>query len=99
VVYPTSAEDVSKIVVFAIANSIEIAVVGGGHSANASSSTDGGICINLSKMRACTVNVHKKTVHVQGGALWRDVDEALSAHGLAAVGGTVNHTGGIISCK
>ena len=80
--------------VFGIANSLDIAVVGGGHSTSASSSTDGGLVIDLSKLRACTVDVQKKTVSVQGGALWKDVDEALSVHDLATVGGTVNHTGG-----
>jgi FAD/FMN-containing dehydrogenase len=94
VVFPTSAEDVSKVVLFSIANSLEIAVCGGGHSSGGSSSTDGGVSIDLSKLRACTVDVEKKTISVEGGALWRDVDKALGEHGLAAVGGTVNHTGG-----
>ena len=30
---------------------------------------------------------------MQGGSLWKDVDEAAGAYGLATVGGTVNHTG------
>ena len=93
-VYPTSAEDVSKVVVFAIAKALDIAVVGGGHSTSGSSSTDGGVVIDLSQLRACIVDVEKKTVSVQGGALWKDVDEALGVHNLATVGGTVNHTGG-----
>jgi FAD/FMN-containing dehydrogenase len=80
--------------VFGIAKSLDIVVVGGGHSTSGSSSTDGGVVIDLSKLRACTVDVEKKTVSVQGGALWKDVDEALSVHDLATVGGTVNHTGG-----
>lgn len=33
------------------------------------------------------------TVSVEGGCLWKDVDEAAGDYGLAAVGGTVNHTG------
>ncbi|KAE8443504.1 hypothetical protein EG329_001816 [Mollisiaceae sp. DMI_Dod_QoI] len=93
VVYPTSDEDVSKTVLFGTTHSLELVVHGGGHSSGGSSSTDGGISIDLSKMRACTVNPEKKTITVQGGALWKDVDEALGPYGLAAVGGTVNHTG------
>ncbi|KAJ5156910.1 Xylooligosaccharide oxidase [Penicillium canariense] len=31
--------------------------------------------------------------HGSGGATWKAVDEAGAAHGLATVGGTVNHTG------
>ena len=39
------------------------------------------------------VDTSNKTVTAQGGAVWRDVDEAAGEHDLAAVGGTVNHTG------
>ena len=94
VVFPISAEDVSKIVIFSIANSFEIAVCSGGHSTGGYSSTDGGVTMDLSKMPVCTVDAEKKTVSVQRGALWRDIDAALGACGLAAVGGAVNHTGG-----
>lgn len=44
-------------------------------------------------MRNVTVDVEKKTITAQGGALWVDVDTAAGEHGLATVGGTVNHTG------
>lgn len=44
-------------------------------------------------MRNVTVDVGKKTITAQGGALWVDVDTAAGEHGLATVGGTVNHTG------
>jgi len=44
-------------------------------------------------MRGVSVDPEKKTATVQGGALWEDVDLALAKHGLATVGGTVNHTG------
>lgn len=44
-------------------------------------------------MRRVTVDPDRKILHVQGGALWKHVDEAAAEHGLATVGGTVNHTG------
>lgn len=90
VVFPTTAEDVSKCVLFAQANNLELAVKGGGHATSGSSSTDGGLCIDLDKMRAVTVNTDEKTVTAQGGALWKDVDDAAAVHKLACVGGTVN---------
>jgi FAD/FMN-containing dehydrogenase len=93
VVYPTSVEDVSKAVLFSTANSLHLATVGGGHATSGSSSTHGGLCIDLSKMRIVTVDVEKKTVTAQGGALWEHVDAELAKYGLGAVGGTVNHTG------
>lgn len=44
-------------------------------------------------MNGVSVDIEKKTVTVGGGAVWKDVDETAAAYGLAAVGGTVNHTG------
>lgn len=49
--------------------------------------------IDLAKMRRVVIDVDQKTITAQGGALWKDVDEAAAVHGLATVGGTVNHTG------
>jgi hypothetical protein len=44
-------------------------------------------------MRGTTVNLDKKTISCQGGYLWSDVDYAAAEHGIATLGGTVNHTG------
>ena len=44
-------------------------------------------------MRAVAINSAQKTATVQGGCLWSDVDSAAAVHGLATIGGTVNHTG------
>ncbi|KUJ07010.1 FAD-binding domain-containing protein [Mollisia scopiformis] len=93
VVYPTTAADVSQIVLFAKENNIELATVGGGHGTSGAASTDGGVCIDLSKMRKVTVDPEAKTITAQGGALWRDVDAEAEKYQMATVGGTVNHTG------
>ena len=91
---PTSAEEVSVVVKYAAQHGLEVAVKGGGHSTAGVSSTDGGILIDLqSRMRKVTVDEDKKQLHVQGGALWSDVDNAAWAYGLATVGGTVADTG------
>ena len=44
-------------------------------------------------MRNVSVDPIAKTCTAQGGCLWEDVDKAAGEHGLATVGGTVNHTG------
>jgi FAD/FMN-containing dehydrogenase len=93
VVFPASEPDVSKAVLFSTAHKLELAVRGGGHATSGSSSTDGGLCIDLSKMRSVSVDAASKTITAQGGALWSDVDTEAEKFGLAAVGGTVNHTG------
>jgi FAD/FMN-containing dehydrogenase len=44
-------------------------------------------------MRTVTVDPADRTAHVQGGALWGDVDHETQFHGLATTGGIVSHTG------
>ncbi|KAK0100788.1 hypothetical protein ONS95_007236 [Cadophora gregata] len=44
-------------------------------------------------MRNVTIDKKAQTATVEGGALWADVDREAAKFGLAAVGGTVNHTG------
>jgi hypothetical protein len=72
---------------------IPFTVRGGGHSTSGAASIEDGIVIDLSHMRRVTVNSEAKTIRVEGGALWEDVDIEAAKHGLATVGGTVNHTG------
>ncbi|KAL4947306.1 hypothetical protein BDW69DRAFT_119753 [Aspergillus filifer] len=96
VIQPTDVEDVVTALIWAQSShrtTIDIAVKGGGHSVSGTSSSDGGLVIDLSRMNSVTINKEAKTVTVGGGAIWKDVDEAAGAAGLAAVGGTVNHTG------
>jgi hypothetical protein len=93
VLYPTSDSDISKAVQWASKNKTDLAIMGGGHATAGASSSEGGIVIDLSKMRKVTVDAAKKTLTAQGGALWVDVDDAAQEHRLATVGGTVNHTG------
>ncbi|KAI6715642.1 FAD binding oxidoreductase [Diplocarpon mali] len=90
-VYPTSAEDVAKAILFSIAQELELAVFCGGHGTSGASSTDGGLIIDLSKMRRVTVNEKSKTITAQVGTLWADVDNQAATYGISAVGGTVNH--------
>jgi FAD/FMN-containing dehydrogenase len=49
VAYPTTSEEVSALVKFSQTHGIDLAVRGGGHSIRPTSSTEGWICIDLSK--------------------------------------------------
>lgn len=44
-------------------------------------------------MRGVTIDPEAQTITAEGGTIWEDVDSAAAKHGLATVGGTVNHTG------
>ncbi|OCB90852.1 FAD-binding domain-containing protein [Sanghuangporus baumii] len=72
---------------------LPLAIRGGRHSPAGSSSSEG-IVIDLSRyVNECRVDPERKLAYVGGGAIWKTVDETATTHGLATVGGTVNHTG------
>jgi FAD/FMN-containing dehydrogenase len=68
--------DVVDAVKFARRHGILVSVRGGGHSLAGHSSCDGGIVIDLVRMRGVEVDAEARIVRVQGGALWADVDRA-----------------------
>jgi len=93
VVFPTTAGHVSNAIKFAIAHSIPFTACGGGHSTSGSSASDGGLVIDLRRMRDASVDPEARTITFGGGCLWSDVDDAAWIHGLSTPGGGVSHTG------
>jgi FAD/FMN-containing dehydrogenase len=89
----TATADVAAAVRYARDHGLETAVRGGGHNVAGTAVCDDGIVIDLSAMRAVAVDAGSRTAHVQGGALWRDVDHKTQAHALATTGAIVGHTG------
>jgi FAD/FMN-containing dehydrogenase len=89
----SSTADVATAVRLGRDSDLEIAVRGGGHNVAGTAVCDDGIVIDLSAMRAVSVDLVDSTALVEGGALWGDVDHATQAHGLATTGGIVGHTG------
>ena len=57
------------------------------------SSCDGGMVIDLTRMRGVEVDPDAGIARVQGGALWGDVDRETQAFGLVVPGGVVSETG------
>ncbi|KAJ5688526.1 Xylooligosaccharide oxidase [Penicillium macrosclerotiorum] len=93
VIQPIDPTDIGTALLWAQEYAVDLAVKGGGHSTAGTSSSDGGLVIDLSQMKQVSVDSTRKTITAQGGATWKEVDEAGAARGLATVGGTVNHTG------
>jgi FAD/FMN-containing dehydrogenase len=93
VVQATGVADVAAALALARSHDLPVAVRGGGHSVAGFSTVDGGIVIDLSKMRGVRVDVAARRAYVGGGATWADVDHETQAHGLATTGGLVSTTG------
>jgi FAD/FMN-containing dehydrogenase len=87
------AADVGAAVTFAAGQGLPIAVRGGGHSVAGHALCEDGIVVDLCRMRAVRVDPDRQLAHVEGGALWRDLDRATQAHGLAVPGGIISETG------
>jgi len=85
--------DVVAAVNFARDHGLTLAVRGGGHSIAGLSAIDGGMLLDLAPMSGVQVDRDRKLAHVQGGALWADVDRETQAFGLVAPGGVVSDTG------
>ena len=88
-----NANDIVETVKYARSENLPISVRGGGHNVAGHAVCDDGIMIDLSEMRQVTVDLSAQCAWVEGGALWRDVDEATQAHGLATPGGLISDTG------
>jgi len=85
--------DVIHAVNFARENKLPVAVRGGGHNGGGLGICDDGLVIDLSGIKFVLVNTEKNTVRVGGGNIWREVDHATHAFGLAVPAGVVSSTG------
>jgi len=85
--------DVVSAVRFARENDLQVAVRGGGHNVSGNAMCDGGIVIDLSRMKGIQVDAVQREVFAQGGLTWGEFDGATQACGLATPGGLVSTTG------
>jgi FAD/FMN-containing dehydrogenase len=70
-----------------------VAVRGGGHNAGGLGVVDGGLVIDLRGLHGVRVDPKARTVRVEGGATWGEVDHATHAFGLATPCGFISTTG------
>src|SRR5215472_15602051 len=86
-------EDVQAAVRIAATNEILTAVRCGGHSLAGFSTCDGGLVIDLSRMRQVTVDAGARRAKFTGGCLLGSIDKATQQVGLIFPSGVVSHTG------
>jgi hypothetical protein len=87
------ADDVARAITFARDSGMAAAIRGGRHSGGGFGTCDGGVVIDLGGLRAVHVDPSARTVRVEGGATWGEVDKATHAHGLAVPCGVISTTG------
>jgi FAD/FMN-containing dehydrogenase len=87
------AADVIAAVTFAREHDLLVSVRGGGHSVAGKAVCNGGLMIDLARMKEIQIDPGTRTARVEGGALLGDLDRATQAFGLATTAGVVTHTG------
>jgi FAD binding domain/Berberine and berberine like len=85
--------DVQTVVRAAAAAGILTAVRCGGHSLAGFSTCEGGLVIDLTRMRHVTVDEKNRRAHAEGGCLLASIDSVTQRAGLVFPAGVVSHTG------
>ncbi|HEY7692074.1 MAG TPA: FAD-binding oxidoreductase [Gaiellaceae bacterium] len=85
--------DVSRTIAFARDHDLLLAIRGGGHNGAGLGTCDGGVVVDLSRLKDVQVDPEARTVRVGGGCTWGEVDAATGEHGLATPSGIISTTG------
>jgi FAD/FMN-containing dehydrogenase len=85
--------DVLTGVRFAREHDLLVSVRGGGHGMPGFAVCDGGLMIDLARMKGVHVDPNNRTVRAEAGVTWTEFDHETQAFGLATTGGVVGSTG------
>jgi FAD/FMN-containing dehydrogenase len=85
--------DVIEAVNFGREHNLDIAIRSGGHHGAGLCLVNDGLVIDLSLMQGIRVDPQSRTVRVQAGCTWGDVDHATHAFGMATPSGILSTTG------
>ena len=88
-----SGADVARTIAFARDTGLELAVRSGGHSSAGHGSTDGGVVLDLSAMKAIDLDVDGRTVWAETGLTAGELSTAVAKHGLAVGFGDTGSVG------
>ena len=89
----TGVSDVVDAIKLGVDSGLEISVRGGGHNVAGRAVCDDGLMIDLSNMKGIYVDPQARTVRVQAGVTWNELNLETQLHGLATTGGMVSSTG------
>jgi FAD/FMN-containing dehydrogenase len=93
IIRPAGPADVVQTVDFARDNRMVLSVRSGGHNIAGTSVCEGGILLDLSRMKALRVDRQRQTARAELGLRWGEFDRETTAFGLATTGGTNTDTG------
>jgi FAD/FMN-containing dehydrogenase len=93
IVFCAGSDDVVAAVKFARSRDLLAAVRAGGHNIAGASVCDGGLVIDLSRMKQIEVDPIRRTARAQAGLNLGEFDTATQAHGLATTMGVNADTG------
>ena len=85
--------DVLDALAFAQSNDLSVAVRAGGHNVAGTALCDGGLVIDLTRMKGIRVDPTNRRVRVEGGVTWGELDRESQVFGLATTGGVIPSTG------
>jgi FAD/FMN-containing dehydrogenase len=85
--------DIADVIAYARDAGLEISVRGGGHSVAGRCFTEGGVMIDLSRMKGIYVDPSARIARVQPGVSWGELNRETQLHGLAVTGGLISTTG------
>jgi FAD/FMN-containing dehydrogenase len=85
--------DVVEAVHFARTNNLLVSIRGGGHNITGNAVCDGGLMLDLSRMKGVRVDPIKRTARAEAGLTWGEYNRETQAFGLASTGGVVSTTG------
>ncbi len=85
--------DVISAVNFARTHRIPVAVRGGGHNVAGSGACEGGLMLDLSRLKSMRVDPVSRTARAEPGLTWGEFDRETQDYGLATTGGICSETG------
>jgi FAD/FMN-containing dehydrogenase len=86
-------EDVIAGIKFAREQTMAVSVRSGGHSPAGYGTNEGGMVIDLSHMKAITVDPEQRTARLEPGLTWNEVAQTLQPYGLALTSGDTGTVG------